>query len=60
MWCLFLNFRSELLKMAGHRDEDSDFDKIKGDAKNAVSKIVDGISKSSSTKQLIIGSASGW
>lgn len=33
---------------------------FKSDAKKAISKIVDEISKSSSTKQLFIGSAAGW
>lgn len=33
---------------------------FKSDAKKAIGKIVDEISKSSSTKQLFIGSAAGW
>lgn len=37
-----------------------DYDKIKGEAKNVISKAFQTISKSSSNKQLVVGSISGW
>lgn len=45
--------------MAGSENA-KDIDKIKDDAKSVIRQIVDGISNSSSTKQLVIGTASGW
>ncbi|KRT80257.1 hypothetical protein AMK59_6980, partial [Oryctes borbonicus] len=40
--------------------DSEDFDKVKDDAKNMIAKVMNNISNSSSTQQLLIGTASGW
>ncbi|GJQ86280.1 hypothetical protein Trydic_g8976 [Trypoxylus dichotomus] len=40
--------------------DSEDFDKVKDDAKSMITKVMNNISRSSSTQQLLIGTASGW
>lgn len=40
--------------------DNEDFEKVRDDAKNMVTKIMNDIGKSSTTQQLLIGTASGW
>lgn len=44
----------------GDNTNDFEIDKYKDDAKNVLKKVMNDISKSSSTKQLLLGTASGW
>ncbi|KAI4458786.1 fun14 domain containing [Holotrichia oblita] len=40
--------------------DSEDFEKVRDDAKNMITKVMNDISKSSTTQQLLIGTASGW
>lgn len=44
----------------GSGDDHVEIDKITDEAKNALSKVFNNLSKTSSSKQILVGSVSGW